>query len=153
MATDPAAPVTGPGVHDSRTPHKVFLLIACVLAGVSGVITHHARGPSIADSFPGYVQIVWYAGLTIGSGLCLAGIIHRGLTGAMIEQAGMFMLTGLMTSFAAAAVAHSGTQAIPTALIITGFGVANAVRAHQIHQDIALIRRNIAHLGEEGPRV
>lgn len=141
--------MTRPVIHDSRTPHKLFLLLAGALGGFLGLVFPKAHGASIADAFPGHTQLIWYAGLFLGCTVSLAGIGKRGITGYLVEQAGMFLLTGIMISFAVAAIAHTGTSAVPAALILTGFGVANAVRAWHIHQDLRKVRHYLTGLAED----
>lgn len=141
-----------PVIHDNKTPHKLFLLIACVLSGGLGLAFPRTHGPSIEDAFPGHLQALWYAGLCVGGVIGLLGITKSGITGALIEQAAMLLLTGIMLSFAVAAVGHTGIQALPAGLILTGFSVANAVRARQIHQDLQILRGHLRSLPpREGP--
>lgn len=133
-----------PQLHDNRTPHKLFLLIACALSGSAGLLIPGAHVSSIENAFPGHTQFAWYATLLTGGVLGLIGITKGGVTGALLEQAAMLGLAGIMTSFACAALAHTGLAAIPGAVILGGFGIANGFRAYQIHQDIRVIRKYLA---------
>lgn len=134
------------GVHNNRTPHKIFLLVACVLAGVIGLFFPHTHAQSIEAAFHGNSLLIWYTGLLIGGVLGLAGVFRRTITGVLIEQSGMLLLAGLMLSFAVAAIAYSGVRGIVGLTILTGFGIANIVRAWQIRHDLTLIRRYLAAL-------
>jgi hypothetical protein len=156
----------GRRLHDSRTPHKVFLLIACVLVGGLGLIFRNTQASSIAESFPGNTRFLWYLGILTGGVVSLTGIvvqttvghsepgyvtvIKRIVTGALIEQAGMILLTGIMVAFSFAAFAKTGVPAISGVLILGGLGVANLVRAWQIHQDIMILRRELSSYPHEG---
>lgn len=133
-------------IHTTRSPHKLYLLIACVIGGTLGLVFPPSHGLSISDAFPGKTQLVWYAGLLIGGVLGLVGSYLRSITGILLEQAGMYLLAGLAISFAFAAFAHTGLPAIPGALILGGFGCANAVRAYHIHLDLRVLRRDLRAL-------
>lgn len=125
-----------------RSPHEVWLLGACVLAGSTGLASG-AESNAVAAALPGWAQLLWYAGLLLWGTVALAGLAwrHR-VEGLLIERAALVALTGLCLVYALGAIVYAGLPAAAVGAALTvAFALANVARARQISHDLAAHRR------------
>lgn len=123
-----------------RSPFQTYLLIACVLAGVAGIVDPHRGSSSVLKVLPMWELYVWYIGLTVGGTVTLFGQVRKTLPGLYTERVGLLFLIGLCVIYTAAIVVAVGVSLALSALVIVFFAVACAVRIRQIAYEIKLIR-------------
>jgi hypothetical protein len=123
-------------VHSGRNPFAVFLLCACVLIGVAGLISPQKTSPTVAHLLLPWELAAWYGGLIASGAGTLAGLAVKGLTGLLVERAGLVFLASLSGMYAVA-VAVQGGGALSFAAALTGcFCAASLARVWQIGRDL-----------------
>src|SRR3954470_20495203 len=88
----------------SRHPFEVFLLVACLVAGLNGLINGPTPG-TIAATLDPTTRNVWLACLTLGGFLGLLGPFFRGtllrrVTGLQLEAIGLIAAGGASLVYA-----------------------------------------------------
>lgn len=123
-------------VHSGRNPFAVFLLFACVLTGIAGLISPQQTSPIVAHLLQPWELEAWYGGLIATGVGALAGVLSRGLTGLLVERVGLVFLASLSGMYAVA-VAVQGGAALSFASAFTGFFcIASLARVWQIGRDL-----------------
>ncbi|AXB47319.1 hypothetical protein A4R43_36740 [Amycolatopsis albispora] len=79
---------------------------------------------------------VLYASLAVGSVISLAGVFWPGVTGALVERAGLIGLIGLSFCYAGMILVVNGWRGTAFTVFLTAFGLANLFRAFQISREI-----------------
>lgn len=126
-----------------RNPFQVWLLAACVLAGITGIIAPDEG--SVARQLSGGMQLYWYLSLLIGSAIALAGMWWRDpLTGVLIERAGLVIL-GPAALVYTAGILSFGLS--PGVLIVAAFALSIFVRIRQINLNLGRGRMCASILG------
>jgi hypothetical protein len=128
---------------------EVYLLLACALIGVSGLITPHARARSVVAAFPDGTQTVWYVGIALGAALAIYGIARGEIEGLLKERAALIVMSGLSASYAVASVAYGGWPALSGAFLLISFAVACAVRSCQLTADLTAVRTELRRLADQ----
>ena len=122
-------------IRSGRNPYAIFLLVACVLTGVSGLISPRLTSPVVAHLLASWELYAWYGGLFASGSVALAGLSARGLTSLLVERVGLVVLASL-SAMSAVAVAVQGGAALSFSSAFVGcFAVASVVRVWQIGQD------------------
>ncbi len=119
---------------------EIYLLGACVLVGLSGIVVPAARSRSLVATFPPVAQLGWYVGILLGGALGILGIVRGCAIGLLIERAAMIMLAGMCASFGIASVAFVGPVAITGSIMLWGFVAPCVARAVQITSDLRVVR-------------
>lgn len=132
-----------------RAVFEVYLLVACVLIGVFGLITPHARARSVVAAFPAWAQTAWYVGIALGGALAIYGISRGEIEGVLKERAALIVMSGLSASYAVASVAYAGWPALSGAFLLISFAVACAVRTGQLSADLAAVRAELRRLADQ----
>jgi hypothetical protein len=127
----------GPLVRSGRNPFEVWLLVACVAAGVVGLVAPDASS-AIAKSLPHWELTCWYAGLTFGGLVSLVGVFSKGVNSLFIERVGMVVLTCLTLAYSVSIIVQVGAvKGATLPAFLTGlFAVACAVRFFNITIDL-----------------
>jgi hypothetical protein len=123
-------------LRSGRSPFELFLLAACVLSGLAGLIAPTSTSSALARLLPTWVVIAWSAGLVIGGAVAIAGVLMRGLTALLVERIGLVGLAGFSVLYSAVIVAEVGIRATFTALFVVAFAGACVGRFWQISQDL-----------------
>lgn len=131
-------------VRDGRQPHHVLFLIAALIAGIAGTADHGTQSPITRQLMPDGLAVVWYALLALAAVITLAGIAASGkrvVLGLLIERMGSLLIGGLCIAYGLAALGLLGRAAIVGGLVTLAFGIASAIRSHQIGRDLHSVRR------------
>ncbi|WP_435589816.1 hypothetical protein [Micromonospora aurantiaca (nom. illeg.)] len=124
-----------------RNPHAVMLMAVAVILGVS-YLAGAPRPGSVNDALPGPVFYAWAVALLLTGTAGLWGSLTRDTqTGLELERGAMIAQTGALLLYGTVAVTYAGFGALISALIVTGWAIANTVRAVQITRDLRRARR------------
>lgn len=119
-------------VIDSWNAYEVFLLIACILAGVGGILDPHSGPSSIQFTVPIIERYVWYVGLVLGGSIALFGAISRKIFSLYIERVGLVLITGVSIPYGIILTLNVAAPYSPPVLSTDAFAVASLVRLVQI---------------------
>lgn len=128
-------------VASGRNPFSLFLLIALVVAGVSGLWDPAQASAAVAHLLPHWELSIWYGGLVVSAGIALAGILSKNVTALLVERVGLTVLCVLTLGYCAAVVV-AGSAGNVAALIAAGLAVACCSRVIQISRDLRRIDRS-----------
>lgn len=123
-----------------RSPFETYLLIACVIAGVGGVIDPMRGSSAALKVMPLWELYGWYSGLVVGGTIALFGVFRRSLISFYIERTGLLLLVGLCALYSLSIILAGGVTLALAALIVVFFAIACVVRVRQIDDEIRLIR-------------
>lgn len=123
-------------IKASRHPHEVLLLIGCLLWGIAGTVAFEQVAVTSVRSLPTPWGLVFYILLAVGAAVPLFGIFRAGITGALIERAGLLILAGMCLAFAVAIAFTVPVRGLGFVLLMAALGVANIIRALQIPGEI-----------------
>lgn len=131
-----------------RNPHKIYLLVICVLGGMIAITIPHQFADSVATTLPLWAYNLWALSLTISAGLALYGSLAGGATGALMERLGLTVLTGVCVVWGLAITLIFTTKGLGTVLFYSGFAAANIARIRVINHDIKFAREAAHKEGE-----
>lgn len=123
-------------LRSGRNPFEMFLLGACVLSGIVGVLAPAATEGAVARVLPPWAGSVWYAGLFVGAGISFTGVLLRGLKSLLVERVGLLLLAGFFGVYAFAVFALAGWRGVFVSLFVAAFAVAATARFVQIGRDL-----------------
>lgn len=123
-------------VRSGRNPFEVWLLVACVVVGIVGLVQPSSTSNAITSLLPGWEVVTWYAGLAGGGAVSLFGVFGSGLTALLVERVGLIILTCLTLAYSIAVVTQIGFRGALPALFTGLFAVACAVRFVHITTDL-----------------
>lgn len=133
-------PFLVPGTQ--RHPFEIFLLIACVAAGIP--LLFGAPPPtSISASLPDWARLVWAAFLGGGAVVALVGMSwpRKTGTGIILEQIGLVAVGNACLFYAACVLVLVGHSGAFPAGINGAFGIACIWRYVQIELAIRAARK------------
>jgi hypothetical protein len=132
-----------------REPFELWLLAACCASGLAGLLAP-GRAAGVLALLPPWERYTWSAGLLLGGGTALAGVIAASPVGLLVERIGLCVLAGWCCGYGAAVVGVAGLRGTVAAAFVLGFAAACAVRAWQIGRQLraaatgaALLRRDL----------
>lgn len=128
-------------IHSGRNPYAIFLLLACALTGVAGLISPQQTSPAVAHVLLPWELEAWYGGLVVSSGAALAGLLWRGLTSLLVERAALAVLGSLTAMYSVAVVVRGGVTLSLAATVTAGLCVASVARIWQIGRDLKELPR------------
>lgn len=129
-------------VHSGRNPFQLWLLAACVLSGITGLVTPGANNSVITKLLPGWEVDAWYAGLALFAAIGLVGSIRNSL---LVERVGIAALSAVSVLYAVAIIAAAGERGVFAALLIAAFSCACVTRFVQINRDLRVLARAASH--------
>jgi len=112
-----------PAVRYPADPRAVFVLAACVVAGVPLVFAGATPG-TVEDKLHPAMVFVWGFLLVAGSATTLVGTFKLNPDGIILEQVGSVSVGAACMIYAGAMIATAGISAAVPALIVGMFGVA-----------------------------
>ena len=129
----------------SRHPLIVFLLILCVISGLTVAFGAPAPG-SIEETLPRWGALAWGAALGLGAlstliGLALQPFDRHLVSGVLFEQVGVASLGSAAILYSAAVAAVAGWTGAFPAFITFGFGVACLYRYYTLQRGIRRSRK------------
>lgn len=122
-------------IRSGRHPFEVVLLAVFLLSGVSNLANYNASASNALRGLSDTYGYVYYAGLALGSAITLVGVFWPGLSGPLVERAGLLILTGLWASFGGLLLAF-GWRGVQFALLFFGFAAGAVWRIVQIRRDL-----------------
>lgn len=129
-------------IHSGRNPDAIFLLSACVLTGVSGLISPQQTSPAVAHVLSPWQLVAWYAGLALSAAGTLTALSLRGLTSLLAERVTRVVLISVTAMYTVAVIQRGGSPALTLAATATGgLCIASAFRIWQISHDLKKLRR------------
>lgn len=129
----------------TRNPFEIVMIIAGLLAGISGLAGSGGKAQAIYGLQPPYAQ-VFYACLILGTGtVALALFLPPPMT-LLIERAGMIWLTALFLPYGVACTIGVSLGLRPVWVLILGYGVACAARILQITYDLRRYQRELRRI-------
>lgn len=126
---------SGAVLRSGRNPFEAYLLAACFLVGVAGLVAPESQS-SVVTHLPRWEVASWYGGLVAGSGVCLAGIAMRGVKSLLVERVGLLMLAAFSVLYSVAVLAAAGARGTFVAVFIAAFAGAAVGRFVQISIDM-----------------
>lgn len=123
-------------VSSSRSPFELYMLVACIASGVSGLFSPVKTSPAIAKVLPFWEIYFWYGGLILGGSIAFVAVLGKTLTSLYVERVGLTLLTGLCAAYGLAVIATTGYKLAFAVVFVVAFGVACAFRMKQIGRDL-----------------
>jgi hypothetical protein len=130
-------------LHAGRHPFQSFLLALCVVSGIP-LLLGAPPAASATALLPSWVVTAWGASLALGAGVAIAGSYwpkRNYATALTVERIGLVIVGPAALLYAAIITIYTGAAGAVPASIVTGFGVASLIRAHDLGK---IIRRAIA---------
>ena len=128
-------------VHSGRNPFAIVLLGACILTGISGLITPHRTSPVVAHVLPTWELLTWYGGLVVSGSVALGGLFAHGLASLLVERVGLVVLASITATYVAAVIAQGAVSVSPAAAVVGGLSAASVARIWQISRDLRDVDR------------
>jgi len=126
---------SGAILRSGRNPFEAYLLVACVLSGLAGLLTAEAQS-SIVSTLPRWEAVAWYGGLVAGGGVCLVGVALHGLKSLLVERIGLLMLAAFAVLYSGAVLVEAGPRGTFVGLFVAAFAAACVGRFVQIGLDL-----------------
>lgn len=123
-----------------RNPFEIVLIVAGLMAGITGLLIPGAGSRTIQEILPGYT-VAWNVCLVIGAGTAALSLVLKQPLTVLVERVGMIWLSALFTPYGVAVIALSASPASTGGITILGYGLACAARAWQIAYHRRLLRR------------
>lgn len=122
-------------IRRGKHPHEIALLTALLVTGAFGTFAfdRSATTASRGLSYP-YGQIL-YATLGLGSLVAIVGIFWPGITGALIERAGLIAVSAMCAGQGAATFVGFGIRGIAYGGIMAAIAGASLWRVMQIRKE------------------
>jgi hypothetical protein len=133
--------------RSSRNPFQLWVLAACVISGVIGLLPLGARTGTIDRLLPTLAALLWYGGLLASSAVCLAGAVIRHPLCLLVERVGMVLLGGLLAGYGGAVLLTAAK--VPTGYLLVALAFATVQRIRQIGRELDRIRGGLAALVHE----
>lgn len=119
-------------IRSGKHPHEVALLFAALLLGLAGTLFFDETASTTARALPTPFGHVMYAGLGIGALVSLTGVFWRGLTGALVERAGLVTASTWSLGYGVVILINSGWRGLMFGGFMVAFAAASLVRVKQI---------------------
>lgn len=126
-------------ILSSRSPFEFFLLVACMLSGVNGLLNPFKASVSASSVLPEWELYAWYGGLLVGGIIALVGYLRKTLFSLALERTGLILLTAMSLVYSITLVANDLTLAFAASFVIA-FGVACAFRVRQISLELKRVQ-------------
>lgn len=128
-------------VHSGRNPFAIFLLVACILTGVSGLFSPLRTSPVVAHVLTLLELRIWYGGLLLSGSVALSGLFAHGLASLLFERVGLVVLAAVAAIYAVVVIAQGGAALSPAGALGGCLSVASVARVWQITVDLGKIER------------
>lgn len=126
-------------IRSGRNPFQLWMLSACVLSGIVGLLTPGANTNSAINRLlPGWETEAWYISLALFG---LIGLIGSARNNLLVERVGMAALSAVALLYAIGVVAAAGTRGAFAALLVAAFAAACVTRYVQINRDLRVLAR------------
>jgi uncharacterized membrane protein len=125
-----------PVISRSRHPHEVVLLAIFTVASVGNSLAYSTTASSAIRVLPEPWGLIFYIAVAASGFIALVGIVVPGLTGALIQRAGLLMQAGFLLYFGVAVAVNGTARSITFGVIIAGIGVSHVLRVRQIRKEL-----------------
>lgn len=123
-------------IRRGKHPHEVGLLFATMVIGGFGTVAFDRSATSVVRALAQPYGQVMYAALATASAVAMSGIFWRGITGALIERAGLIAIAPLCLGLGASTLAGFGLRGLAFGAIFASFAAASACRVWQIRREV-----------------
>ncbi len=113
---------------ESRNPFQVFMFIACIFSGLSGLFIPNRFSSSFQSTLPHSIQLIWYTGLIVGGVVAFYGTLRN----IFIERIGITILTGIILGFTIVIISHASRFLNASFFLTIAFLIACVIRIIQI---------------------
>lgn len=146
MQGDPMA-----AVPPSRHPFQIWVLVACILSGIT-TVGDWGRPGTLNEILPEYMMMLWGWVLLLAGGLGIAAAFWKDrITGLLIERIALGGLGGILVVYGVAARIVGGSSATVIMIMCASLGAASFWRIHHVHRDLRRLHRWIeAHYDNGG---
>lgn len=127
-------------IRGGKHPHEVALLVVTFILGLAGALFYSTVASTTVRALPAPFGQVLYIGVSFTAAVALVGVFQPGVLGALIERTGLWSLSAWSLVYAGVILANSGARGIMFGGFMTGYAVANFIRARQISKEIAVIQ-------------
>lgn len=121
-------------------PYEIGMLLACFLWGVAVLTGFNQRPPSSTRDLPMWGVYLFFALLTCGSALALAGVVAERvfarLEGFYVERAAQCALVGLSMGYSVWSLSVLGRAAVGFVLLLAVIWGAGSWRIWRITRDL-----------------
>ncbi len=128
-------------IRSGRNPDAIFLLSACVLTGIAGLVSPQQTSPAVAHVLAPWQLAAWYAGLALSAAGTLAALALRGPASLTVERVTRVVLISITAMYTIAVIQRGGVALSLAATVTGGLCVASLVRIWQISRDLKKLRR------------
>lgn len=133
MTTPPRKLVTSTG----HNPYEVYLLVLCVVTGLTGLVTGGKSNPNIAHALSSVELYIWYIGLMAGGVISLGGVLGKTLLHLYIERIGLALLAGASLIYT---ISLSFRSISISVVLVFLFYIATVYRVFQLSTEIKKVR-------------
>ncbi|MFJ1765077.1 hypothetical protein ACIOD2_32450 [Amycolatopsis sp. NPDC088138] len=137
-------------IRRGKHPHEVVLLAAAFLLGLSGSLAFNATATSTARTLPFPFGHLLYAGMAFGAAIALVGVFWPGITGALIERAGLILVSTWSLVYGVVVLFNSGARGIMFGGFMAAFAAASLWRVWQIAKEAREVAAARAYLKRAG---
>lgn len=123
-------------IRRGKHPHEVGLLFATAVIGAFGTVAFDRSATSVVRALSQPYGQVMYAALAAASAVAMTGVFWRGVTGALIERAGLIAIAPLCLGLGASTLAGFGLRGVAFGGIFAAFAFASAWRVWQIRKEV-----------------
>lgn len=130
--------------HVRRDPFQLWVLAACFLSGVVGLLRAGVRTGTIDRLLPAFAANLWFVGLLVSASVCLAALVIPVPYGLLVERIGLLLLGSLLVGYGFALLLS--VPGIPTGVLLLSLAGACADRAWWIHLELRDLRKTIKRM-------
>ena len=123
-------------IRRGKHPHEVGLLFATFVIGGFGTFAFNSSANSASRALPYPMGQIMYGALALGSAVAIAGIFWPGITGALVERAGLVAVSLMCAGQGAATLVGFGLRGLAYGGILAAFAVASLWRVLQIRREV-----------------
>lgn len=127
-------------VLSSRSPFELFMLVACILSGITGMFDPVGVSPAAARVLAPWLLYGWYGGLTLGGTIALYGLLCKTLVSLAVERVGLIVLAAMSTLYATSILVGDPITLAFAASFVVSFGFACVWRVRQIAQELRRVQ-------------
>jgi hypothetical protein len=130
--------------REDPSPFETMMLFFCTLGGMALLVFGNLVSGALAQTLPTFFTYTLAGGLVLGGATGLTGqLLVRTLDGALIESAGLVLVSCLFVAYGTVAVSYAGLHAFFTVLFFGAMVAASVWRIIRIRRRIRRIQRAV----------
>ncbi|WP_146231843.1 hypothetical protein [Lentzea atacamensis] len=119
----------------------MMLLLLILMAGFNGLSAAGRTGNTVLGSLSPPWLLMFYAGLLVGAGMAIVGVVLPGLKGPVVEAFGLGVFTLPLLGYGAAVFVATGWRGLLTAgSFAVVMSIANVWRMFQVRREFRAAR-------------